>query len=590
MIIAMIRLKPIFLSLVIVLVGLSSVNNIALGKPIDDEGLAAILDQHWADANEEQIFFRKDPDAFRMNGALPDMSEEGRSRRQAFNQSMLDSLAKIDKEELSARDQVTFALFHYEREAEAASYQQLDHLYPLHYYSSWFSYYAGAPNNMSFLSKQDYDNYLVSLADFPRYNQQFLQNLEQAVAAGHVHYCDSVEGYDARISKHVVAEPESSIFFVPIANMPASINDEDRDRIRAKASELIMKAVVPEYQKSYKFMTERYLPNCRKEVGVTKLEGGEDYYQYLIKFYTTTDYSADEIYELGLSEVARIRTEMESLIEQTGFKGSFKEFIYYLRNDSRFYTDEAEDLLEKASYIARKMAAQLPKWFGLLPRNTFDIKESPEGGAYYVGADGTGLTSGTYYVDTKDLTAQPLYNLEALTFHEAEPGHHFQGSIAQELDVAEFRKTLYHSAFGEGWGLYSEALGKEMGFYQDPYSDFGRLTYEMWRACRLVVDTGMHAKGWSRQKAIDYLADNTALSMPDVIAQIDRYVTWPAQALSYKIGELKIREMRAKAEKTLGDDFNIRDFHDQMLKNGSLPLELLEELFESWLKEQLSKK
>jgi uncharacterized protein (DUF885 family) len=590
MIIAMIRLKPIFLSLVIVLVGLSSVNNIALGKPIDDEGLAAILDQHWADANEEQIFFRKDPDAFRMNGALPDMSEEGRSRRQAFNQSMLDSLAKIDKEELSARDQVTFALFHYEREAEAASYQQLDHLYPLHYYSSWFSYYAGAPNNMSFLSKQDYDNYLVSLADFPRYNQQFLQNLEQAVAAGHVHYCDSVEGYDARISKHVVAEPESSIFFVPIANMPASINDEDRDRIRAKASELIMKAVVPEYQKSYKFMTERYLPNCRKEVGVTKLEGGEDYYQYLIKFYTTTDYSADEIYELGLSEVARIRTEMESLIEQTGFKGSFKEFIYYLRNDSRFYTDEAEDLLEKASYIARKMAAQLPKWFGLLPRNTFDIKESPEGGAYYVGADGTGLTSGTYYVDTKDLTAQPLYNLEALTFHEAEPGHHFQGSIAQELDVAEFRKTLYHSAFGEGWGLYSEALGKEMGFYQDPYSDFGRLTYEMWRACRLVVDNGIHAKGWSRQKAIDYLADNTALSMPDVIAQIDRYVTWPAQALSYKIGELKIREMRAKAEKTLGDDFNIRDFHDQMLKNGSLPLELLEELFESWLKEQLSKK
>jgi uncharacterized protein (DUF885 family) len=233
------------------------------------------------------------------------------------------------------------------------------------------------------------------------------------------------------------------------------------------------------------------------------------------------------------------------------------------------------------------MAAQLPKWFSVLPRSTFDIKASPNGGAYYVASDGSGTTSGTYFIDTKDLTSQPLYTLEALTFHEAEPGHHMQSAIAQEVDMPEFRKTLYHAAFGEGWGLYSERLGKEIGFYQDPYSDFGRLTYEAWRACRLVVDTGMHAKGWSRQQAVDYLADNTALSMADVIAQIDRYISWPAQALSYKIGEIKIRQLRAMAEEKLGDKFNIRDFHDQMLKNGSLPMDLLEELTVNWVEQQL---
>ena len=562
--------------------------NLVHANPVGDAKLEKILNHHWAEAKKEQVFFRKDPDAFRMNGKLPDMSADGRARRQQYNDSVLKKLAGIDAKQLSAKDKVTFYLFRYERQSEAASYQQIDHYYPLHYYSNWFSYFAGAPNNMSFLSKGDYDNYLISLADFPRYNQEFLSNLQEAVANGHVHYCESISNYEERILKHIVSSVEESVFFAPIDKMPAGFSDSQKDQYRQQASTLIMRTVVPEYQKAYDFFTQAYMPNCREEVGITKLKGGQEYYQYLIKFYTTTDYSAEEIHQLGLSEVARIRSEMESVIQQAGFKGSFKEFIHYLRNDPQFYTDEAVDLLEKASFIARKMAAQLPKWFGMLPRNTFDIKPSPDGGAYYVGADGSGLTSGTYYLDTKDLKAQPLYNLEALTFHEAEPGHHFQSSIAQELDVANFRKTLYHSAFGEGWGLYSESLGKEMGFYQNPYSDFGRLTYEMWRACRLVVDTGMHAKGWSRQQAIDYLADNTALSMPDVLGQIDRYITWPAQALSYKIGELKIRELRNTAEQQLGERFNIRDFHDQMLRNGSLPLDILEELFTEWLAEQRS--
>ncbi|MGK0373630.1 MAG: hypothetical protein ACJA2E_000097 [Arenicella sp.] len=549
------------------------------------DSLEKILQDHWAAANKEQLFFRKDPDTFRMNGKLPDVSEQGRNRRSKFNQGLLQRIDVLDSTSLTPQQRVSLRLFKYERETEAESYTQLDRLYPLDYYSSFSSYFAGAPANMSFLTQADYDNYLISLADYPRYLDQYLVDLREAISKGHVHYCESFKGYEKNISKHIVNNLEESVFYAPLAAIPSTITKSERQRIIAKGSALISQTIIPQYQRFFDFFTKEYMPNCRKQVGINNLENGQKYYQYLIRYHTTTDYTAEQIHQLGLDEVARIRAEMDSLIEEIGFKGDFKAFIQFLRTDPQFYTTDVRDMIEKASYITRKMAAQLPKWFGLLPRNTFDIKSSPGGGAYYVASDGSGTTSGSYFLDTEDLSSQPLYNLEALTFHEAEPGHHFQGSIAMELDVPEFRKTLYHSAYGEGWGLYSERLGKEMGFYQDPYSDFGRLTYEMWRACRLVVDTGLHAKAWSRQQAIDYLADNTALSLADVVSQIDRYITWPAQALSYKIGELKIRELRALAEKELADDFDIRDFHDQMLINGSLPLALLEELTLEWINE-----
>lgn len=545
-----------------------------------------ILRDHWAEANKEQIFFRKDPDTFRMNGKLPDVSAAGRSRRAAFNNSILSRLSKLNTSKLNDADQVSFKLFKYEREAEAASYEQFDHLFPLNKYAGFHSYFAGAPGNMSFLKLADYENYLVSLADFPRFNQDHITNLSAAIAKGYTHYCESFTNYEHTISKHLVENVTKSVFYAPIASMPDTIKPDDQTRITQAARALIADIVIPEYQRFFTFFTTQYMPNCRKSVGISALEDGADYYQYLIEYYTTTRLSADQIHQLGLDEVSRIKAEMNTIIARLKFDGGFNSFVHYLRTDPSFYTDSEQDLLEKASYITRKAAAQLPKWFGVLPRSTFDIKPSPDGGAYYVAPDGSGTTSGTYFIDTQDLKSQPLYNLEALTFHEAEPGHHFQSAIAMELDVPEFRKTLYHSAYGEGWGLYSERLGKEMGFYQSPYSDFGRLTYEMWRACRLVVDTGMHAKGWSRQQAIDYLAEHTALSMADVIAQIDRYITWPAQALSYKIGELKIRELRHKAETTLETDFDVRAFHDQILRNGSLPLATLEELFDEWLMQQ----
>lgn len=547
------------------------------------ESFSNILEDHWNTANKEQLFFRKDPDTFRMNGLLPDVSAQGRNRRAKYNNQLLVRLDSVNVDNLSASDKVSYRLFKFERQAEAKSYQQLDHYYPMNFYASFWSYFAGAPANMSFLTKDDYENYLVSLADFPRYSKQYVGNLSQAVEQGHVHYCKSIDGFDKTISKHIVDKVEDSVFYAPLANIPNSINADDQARFNAEATRLIESVVIPEYKILLAFFQNEYMANCRKEVSISKLKKGGEYYQYLIEYYTTTDYKADQIHQLGLDEVARIKAEMHTLIKQIGFKGSFKEFLSYLREEPSFYADSPQQLIEKASYITRKMAAQLPKWFTKLPRSTFDIKASPGGGAYYVASDGSGATSGTYFLDANDYKVQPLYNLEALSFHEAEPGHHFQGSIAMELDVPEFRKTLYHSAYGEGWGLYSESLGKEMGFYKDPYSDFGRLTYEMWRACRLVVDTGMHAKGWTRKEAIDYLASNSALTLKSVEGQIDRYITWPAQALSYKIGELKIRELRQYAEKELGPKFNIRTFHDQMLVNGSLPLALLEELLVEWV-------
>ena len=553
------------------------------------EQLQKLLEDHWQTANQEQIFFRKDPDAFRMKGKLPEMSAKGRERRSNYNNALLARINSIDVTKLSDSEQVTYRLFKYERETEAKSYQYQDHLYPLTYYSSFFSYFAGAPANMSFLTENDYRNYLISLADYPRYNKEYIVDLQQAIKLGHTQYCESFKGYENKISKHLVANVEDSVFYAPMKKMPKAISASQQAIYRQQVKALIKDTVIPEYQAFYDFFTEEYMTNCRTTAGISSVEGGAEYYQYLIEFYTTTDLSADEIHQMGLDEVSRIRLEMQKIIKEVGFKGEFKDFIQFLRTDEQFYTDTALDMMEKASYITRKMAAQLPKWFSVLPRSTFDIKSSPNGGAYYVASDGSGTTPGTYFLETKDLKSQPLYTLEALTYHEAEPGHHFQSAIAQEVDMAEFRKTLYHSAYGEGWGLYAERLAKEMGFYQNPYSDFGRLTYEAWRACRLVVDTGIHVKGWTRQHAIDYLADNTALSMAEVTGQIDRYISWPAQALSYKIGELKIRQLRAQAEKALGKKFDIRAFHDQMLKNGSLPMALLEELTLDWIKQQQSK-
>jgi uncharacterized protein (DUF885 family) len=542
-----------------------------------------LLDDHWAAANAERVFFRTDPDAWRMDGKLSEHTPEARARRQQFNEAVLSSLAGINIDDLGADDQLSYRIFKYERETERESYKQRDHLFPITSMFGYHTYFAEAPSNMSFLSTSDYDDYLVSLADFTRYNRDYIEVLRDAIQVGYTHYCGSISGYATTIEEHIVADAQQSRLYVPFTRFPGNVNGDQRAEYTSKGIELINAVIVPGYEELLDVFVNEYLPACRTEVAISSLPGGDDYYKYLIRYFTTTDMTAAEIHELGVSELSRIRAEMQDIIDAVGFEGDFNSFVDFLREDPRFYARTDEELLGRAALISKTAEGELPRFFTLLPRATYKIVGNADRGAYYMPPSGDGTDSGTYFVTIGDLASVPLYSLEALSLHEGVPGHHLQSTLAQELDLPEFRRDLYHSAFGEGWGLYSERLGKEMGFYKDPYNDFGRLTYEAWRACRLIVDTGMHAFGWSRQQAVDFMLANTAASATQINKEIDRYITWPAQALSYKIGELKIRELRARAEAELGSSFDIRRFHDIVVGNGSLPITVLEETVANWI-------
>lgn len=564
------------------------------GAASDSDNFYQLLDEHWQHSLQEQVWFRRDPDSFRMDGRLPSLGPEARLRRHHYNEQVLSTLAKIEPAVLTPSEQVSYAVFSYERQAERAAFAQLNHYFPLTNRTSWQSYFVNAPENMSFLNKKDYDRYLLSLADYPRYNAENIARMEEAVDRGLTHYCGSMQGFENSISDSIVSDVTRSALYQPFQNMPESIAGDDRKHLRERGQQIISEAVLPAFREFLEFYLEEYSEHCRQAPGIDSVEGGADYYRYLVGFYTTTDLSPGQVHKLGLAEVERIRAEMEAVIAGVGFNGSFADFLTFLRSDPRFYTDTPEDLMEKVSRIAKRMDGQLPRLFATLPRNTYDIKAVPTliaertTSAYYVPASGDDRTPGTYFINTSRLDSRPLYAMEALSFHEAVPGHHLQNAIAQEADIPAFRRYLNHSAFTEGWGLYSERLGLEVGFYSDPYSNFGRLAYEMWRACRLVVDTGIHAYGWSRQQAIDYLADNTALSVHEATAEIDRYITLPGQALGYKVGEIKIRELRQRAEQTLAGDFDLRDFHDVLLRNGSLPIAVLEDQVNKYLLERMS--
>ncbi|MEQ9464930.1 MAG: DUF885 domain-containing protein [Haliea sp.] len=549
--------------------------------------LRALLEEHWAHAEAEQVFFRTDPDAFRPHGKLPDWSPEARARRHAFNERMLQRLEAIDAAALDGQDAISLKLFRYERETERDSFSQHDHLFPLTSLFGYHSYFANAPANMDFDSSADYDRYLVTLEDFPRYNRDQIAALSEGIASGFTQYCGAMSGYAEGIAALIVDEPESSSLYAPFREFPATVPEPGQADLRARGRALVANAVIPAYRELYDFYTRQYLPNCRRQVGITGVEGGAAYYAWLLRYFTTTDMTAADIHELGLRETARIRGEMEAIIRHTGFDGSFAEFLVFLRTSPRFYAGSPRELLEKTAFAAKQADGMMPRFFGRLARNTYEIRDAPGRDAYYVSGPADGRSPGIYFVNANSYGSRPLYNIEALTLHEAVPGHHHQSALALELDLPEFRKTVYHAAFGEGWGLYAESLGKEMGFYTDPYSDFGRLTYEMWRANRLVVDTGLHAFGWSRQQAIDYLLENTALTEPEVVPEVDRYITWPGQATAYKIGELRIQALRTRAEMALGPDFDLRAFHDVVVGNGSLAIAILEEIVEGWIASQL---
>ena len=352
----------------------------------------------------------------------------------------------------------------------------------------------------------------------------------------------------------------------------------------------IRDTVIPAYRSFLDFMVEEYIPACRSTLGASELPNGRDYYAYLVRHHTTLDITPAEVHEIGLAEVARIRGEMTAIIDELGFEGDFAEFLEFLRTDSQFFVETPEELLKEASYIAKKMDGQLPRFFKTLPRLPYGVEPVPAHIApkytagRYVGAPLGSTKPGYYWVNTYALESRPLWALPALTLHEAVPGHHLQNALRQELeDLPNFRRFSGVNAYGEGWGLYSEWLGIEAGIYEDLYQHFGRLTYEMWRACRLVVDTGLHAMGWSRQQAMDFMAANTALSLHEITTETDRYISWPGQALAYKMGQIKIMELRRRAEEQLGETFDVREFHDVILLNGPVPLTVLEDQIDDYI-------
>ncbi|KXI27429.1 DUF885 domain-containing protein [Paraglaciecola hydrolytica] len=549
-----------------------------------DQDFSKLLNQHWQNAEQEKVFFRTDPDGWKPDAKLADWTPKAMARRDAFNTQMLKQLASIDIKQLSTDNQMSYRLFVYERNTEKASYLSADKYFPINFLSGWHTYFAEAPANMAFLNAGDYDKFLVSLADYPRFNQENINLLKDGVKQGFVHYCGSFKNYGETIKEHIVANPKDSALFEPFTRFPKQFTERQITHYRSKAEQLLKDAVIPAYQDFYDYFQHSYMSKCRTEAGIGSVKGGDEYYEYTANYYTTTTLTPKEIHELGLSEVARIQQEMNAIIQQLNFKGTQAEFLQFLATDPQFFAIDRQDVLEKTAFITQKMYGKLPFWFSHLPRNTFTIKGSAARGAFYMPPPDN-RTPGTYFLSS-DPKQQPLYNLEALSLHEGVPGHHLQNAIAQELDVPEFRRTLNHSAFAEGWGLYSERLGKEAGFYESPYSDFGRLGYEMWRAVRLVVDTGIHAFGWTREQAVEYLASHTALTDKSVNDQIDRYISWPGQALSYKIGEIKIRQLRAKAEQELGRKFDIRQFHDTVIGQGSLPMDVLDDVINEWISQQ----
>ncbi|HMQ49715.1 MAG TPA: DUF885 domain-containing protein [Saprospiraceae bacterium] len=523
---------------------------------------------------------------------FPDVSREAQLNRLSFYKGLLEELRAIDRSALALEEKINYDLLKYVLEDRVAQIEYEAYLVPLNAEGGWYSDFLLNIQYLSFSSQADYENYLARLSAFPAYAQQQMalmrQGLEKGITAPQV----ILKGREKTIDKALIPGDDNP-FFQPFLVMPDGIPAEVQQKLRDQARKTIADAILPTYTAFHTFWSEAYFPGSQIKIGISAQPRGEAYYEQRVQHFTTLPINADTIFEIGLKEVARIKAEMEAIILELGFEGSFSEFLSFLRTDPQFYAPTPEALLKEASYIAKKIDGKLPAYFGHLPRNPYGVSPVPEAIAptYTTGRYSEGSPkdhrAGFYWVNTYNLPARPLYALPALTLHEAVPGHHLQISLAQELpEMSDFRRETYLSAFGEGWALYCEWLGEEMGVYANAYERFGRLTYEMWRACRLVVDPGIHVRGWTRQQAIDFLVNNTALSVHECTTEIDRYIGWPGQAVSYKIGELTIRSLRQKAEQALGEQFRLRDFHDLVLSQGSIPLFTLEEMVEAWIEKQ----
>jgi prolyl oligopeptidase len=554
--------------------------------------LHALIDEAWEREMRESPTWASALGDRRFHREWPDRSFEALERSHQANVELLHALDAIHADELSPADRINCQLFRRDYEVRVEGYQYRWYLVSLNQREG-IQDEGSLADSLTFQGVEDYEDWLARMRAFPLYMDQTIALMREGAAHGVIHPRVVMERVPSQIAKQIVDDPTEQLFYKPFRNMPASIPFEDQERLRAEAVAAVNEHIVPAYQRFAAFFDEVYLPACHAEVGVWQVPRGDELYAFRCREFTTLNLTPDEIHEIGLNEVARIRAEMEDVIEQTGFEGSFVEFLDFLRNDPQFYCDDPNDLMLEYLAVCKRIDPQLVRLFRTLPRIPYGLEAIPDHiapdttAAYYRPPSADGSRAGTYFVNLFRPDSRPRYEIEVLSVHEAVPGHHLQIALAHELEgLPEFRRFSGYTAYVEGWALYSESLGEELGLYQDPYSKFGQLTYEMWRAVRLVIDTGMHHKRWTREEAIDYFARNTAKTMLDIENEVDRYIAWPGQALAYKIGELKIQELRRLAEERLGDEFDIREFHDVVLRNGAVTLGVLEEIVKNWLDEK----
>lgn len=552
--------------------------------------LHALFDRAWEAQLRADPLFATSVGRHEYGHLLPAASPADLERLHNQAKAILAELSAIDRSKLGPSDRVNYDMFRRQFEDSVASYVLGDYQLPINADSGFHTGFSRLPKDVPLATTKDYENYIARLRAWPRYVSEQIGHMRTGLKRGMTIPRVTLEGYDSTIAAHVIDDPEKSVFFEPFRSFPSTVPAAGHERLRREGRTAVEQGAIAGYRQFLEFFQKEYQPGARTSLGASELPNGRAYYAQKIREFTTLDLTAQEIHKTGLAEVARISAEMQAVMKGVEFQGDFAAFLQFLRTDPRFYAKTPEELLSHASRIAKRMDGKLPSLFRTLPRLPYTVDPVPADIApkyttgRYVSAPVGSTQPGIYWVNTYKLDARPKYNLEALTLHEAVPGHHLQIALSQELaQLPNFRRYSYISAFGEGWGLYSEWLGLEAGFYTDPYDNFGRLTYEMWRACRLVVDTGLHSMGWTRQQAIDYMATRTALPLHEVNTEVDRYISWPGQALAYKLGELKIKELRRRAESALGTSFDVRSFHDIVLGSGSVPLGVLEANVDAWI-------
>ncbi len=561
------------------------------GPVTDEVRLSNLMRDEWEWLLAEYPELATDVGDLRYNDRLVDLSPEGVGRRKFHAAAALKQLGSIRRAELGPVQKLDYDVLAFDLETSVAlarfptEYLQVDHIYGTH------TALANLAQTAPHATVKHYEDFLKRMERTPVQLMHSTMWLEKGVLAGVTMPRILMERVPALIRQQIPKDPKDNPAYATLfATMPSDIPPSEQTRLRERALTILRERLYPAYAAFANFIEQKYLPHTRTTIGWATLPDGNDWYVARIRDQTSTTMSADAIHELGLAEVARIRAEMERAMVAAKFTKGLPAFFEFLRTDKRFFYTDKADLLRGYSEIAKRIDGELPKLFGKLPRLTYGVKPIPsyaekvQTTAYYQPGSGAAGRSGTFFCNTYDLKSRPKWEMEALTAHEAVPGHHLQIALGEEVENApEYRRHAFNNAYVEGWALYSESLGEQLGLYQDPYSKFGQLTYEMWRAIRLVVDTGMHAKGWSRERAIQFFKDNTGKAQHDIEVEVDRYIAWPAQALGYKLGELKIKALRARAQAALGDHFDLRAFHDRVLDDGALPLEVLDAHVNAWI-------